>query len=187
MGGHFVPDIKVDIPHREQIFIKMEDYLRSRDLHRAINSGIVFKLDTVTVRQPVESAVDIERMAQLELENARLKEALERANKVNSDLHSGMANLQQQMTNVLSALGRIEAAPTTTIVQQVSGPGGYVPASQNTGPVSEAVGGEAPMFLPDLSQDLGEARIQITEQVSDGDVSGPASKLRQLRGGGKKK
>src|SRR6478735_7194786 len=159
MGGHFVPDIKVDIPHREQIFIKMEDYLRSRDLHRAINSGIVFKLDTVTVRQPVESAVDIERMA----------------------------NLQQQMTNVLSALGRIEAAPTTTIVQQVSGPGGYVPASQNTGPVSEAVGGEAPMFLPDLSQDLGEARIQITEQVSDGDVSGPASKLRQLRGGGKKK
>jgi hypothetical protein len=181
-GGHFVTDIQMMIPHKVGVFIPIEKYLKSKDLHRAINSGIIFKLDSVIGQQQenVGSSMDTEKLAQLELENARLKEALEQANQQNVDLKSGMTALQGQMSAVLSALGRIEAAPK--VIQQVVNTTATTASGQTlTGPVSEAVGGDAPMFLPDLSQDLGEARINITESTSSEGVTGAASRLREFR------
>lgn len=181
-GGHYVTDLQMMIPHKVGVFIPIEKYLKSKDLHRAINSGIIFKLDSVIGQQQenVGSSVDAEKMAQLELENARLKEALELANQQNADLKSGMVSLQGQMSSVLSALGRIEAAPKV-VHQVVNTVATTVPGASLTTAVSEAVGGDAPMFLPDLNQDLGEARINITENTSSEGVTGAASKLREFR------
>jgi len=180
-GGHFVTDIQMMIPHKVGVYVPIEKYLKSKDLHRAINSGMIFKLDSVMGQQEnVGSSVDADKLAQLELENARLKEALEQANQQNADLKSGMGALQDQMSAVLLALGRIEAAPKV-IQQVVNTVGTTVPGMSPMTPVSEVVGGDAPMFLPDLSQDLGEARINITESTSSEGVGGAASKLREFR------
>ena len=181
-GGHFIPDIQVMVPHKCAVYIPVEKYLKSKDLHRAINSGVIFKLDSVMGQQQEGTpSVDFEKLAELELENQRLKEALGLANRQNQDLQAGMRSLQSQMGEVLSALGRIEAAPPQ-IVHQVTAttPSGLTLTS---GLPNEAVGGDTPIFLPDLSQDLGDARINIESSVSGDRVSGAASKLRELRKG----
>lgn len=173
-GGHFIPDIRVNVPHKCQVWIPIEQYLKSKDLHRAINSGVIFKLDSVMgQQQEVVPSVDLAKMAQLELDNQRLKEALELAHSQNLDLQLGMKSLQEQMGTVLSALGRIEAAPQIATIA----PGVTLTS------INEAVGGEAPMFLPDVSQELGSARINIESSVSGDSVTGAASKLRALRKG----
>ena len=56
-GGQYLPDIQMMIPHKVGVFIPIEKYLKSKDLHRAINSGVVFKLDSVIAQQQPESCI----------------------------------------------------------------------------------------------------------------------------------
>lgn len=177
-GVHYIEDIQVNVPHQVAVFIPANKALNSRDLHRALASKTIFQLSSSMVMQSVQPPdYDRQRQMALEQENLMLKKALEQSNKQGAELQSSVSTIEQQMKVLLETVGRMESAPR---VVQTIGPGVAVAS------VSEAVGGDAPMFIPDDIVPTGaeEVHLQVQEQVAEEDnVSSAASRLRQLRQG----
>lgn len=180
MGEHFLSDIQVVVPHRVPVYIPAEKALRSKDLYRALSQGTIFKLDGGTGYVQRPDTKDSAGVAVLKQENERLSRELAVAQQqialLKEQLQAPSA-IQSQMTSIMEALGRIEATPK--VVTQVMSGTQSTPTVEATG----VVGGEVPMFLPDMSMpDTAEVRLNIQQSVSEDSVTGAASTLRALRG-----
>jgi len=179
-GEHYLPDIQIVVPHRVQVYIPAEKALRSKDLYRALAQGTIFKLDGGTgYVQQQASASDLISSAALRQENERLNLELAMAQQQITLLKEQLkvsTALQGQMATIMAALGRIEATPKG-VPQMMLQPQGS-PVIADTG----VVGGEVPMFLPDMTMpNTADVQLNIQQTVSEDSVTGAASTLRALR------
>jgi hypothetical protein len=181
-GTHIIEDIKVVVPHKMAVYIPIEKVLRSKDLHRALQQGAIFKLeggsglrsDTELLPLPkAPVANDDARIVGLERENHRLMKDLEASLRREEGLQKAVTALQGQLGTVLESLGRIEAKPVSVVVQ----------AGETATNLSEAVGGETKSFIPDdIMPKDAEANIRVQKDVTESTaVEGAASRLRALR------
>lgn len=173
-GGHFIKDIQITVPHRIAVHIPADKMLKSKDLYRDLQTGAIMKLAGDPVF-PSHGTVgqDGGRVEALEQEKAQLKMA---ESEGVAALQKSLTSLEAQMERVLGALAKIADRPATTSVVHVGG--SLLPTG-----VSEVVGGETPMFLPDniLPKDA-EVHLQVQKDISsEGGISGATSKLRELR------
>lgn len=169
-GSLYLPDIQVQVSHRVPTFIPEDKVVNSADLHRALNSRAVFQmLSTIT---PAPSQV---QDFTLEDENRILKEALKQATQQTNTLQASVDGLTSQMNTLVGLVSNLTSGVTGQVQAQVS--------RIAKEPVSEAVGGEVPMFLPDVALPRDQdVQIQIQEVQSDGgQVQDAQKRLRQLR------
>ncbi len=168
-GSLLIPDIQVMVHHQIPTFIPADQVLNSTDLHRAIGSKAIFQmLNTMHTGKPQD------QKGVLEDENRQLREALMKSTQQSTAL-------QQSVNDMAKQVGALAAAVTKMGTQQVTLQAVSTVAVQ---PVSEVVGGEIPMFLPDTVAPTGDVQIRVQEVLSEGDsVSDARSKLRQLRKG----
>jgi hypothetical protein len=167
-GSVLLTDIQVMVHHQIPTYIPADQALNSVDLHRALGSGSIFQMLNTMHNKPQESP------RPLEDENRTLRDALQRSTQQGNDLQRTMTLLTQQIEALTAVVGQIG---TTQVVIQGSSPA----AAQR---VSEVVGGDVPMFIPDIDSSNTEVQVQVQEVLSEGDaVSDARSKLRQLRKG----
>ncbi len=169
-GTHYIEDIQVLVPHKEPTYIPGHKAVSSADLHRALGTKVLIQLMN-TLPLQVKPSPEQGRVATLEQENRLLREALAKST-------SSTEALEKQVANLVGAVEKLASAPQ---VVQVVGQAGAVVA-----PVSEAVGGDAPMFIPDdiVPRDGVDIQVRVQEEVSEGtSISEAASRLRQLRKG----
>lgn len=184
-GTHLIADINVAVPHKIAVFIPAEQVLRSKDLHRSLQTNRIMKLDGGSALRTDLGATsprqaDNARIAQLEAENKQLRRELEQVQAREAGLHQVLSSLGGQLTGIQGALGRLEAqGPVREGVRAL----GIYPATEMQ-VQSEVVGGEAPTFMPSqITPDDVETSIQVqTETAKDSNLSGARSKLRELRG-----
>jgi len=181
-GTFFIEDIRILVAHHEATYIPASKALASTDLHRALGTKILFQLMNslpVQAKKPIEEAP--ERIVSLELENKRLRDALERSTKQGTALQESMSGLEKQMASLVGVVEKLATAPPQ-VVQVVNQAGVPVVAA----PVNEAVGGAVPMFIPDdlVPKEGVDVRVKVQEGVSEGgSVNDAANRLRQLRKG----
>lgn len=197
MGMHLIEDIKVAVPFKVSVHITAEQMHRSKDLWRAISQKKIFQLSgnrsfpNTGLKPSAQKGVDTARIVALEKENKTLKQKLEQERQRNGGLQDLLAGLQAQLAGFQKALGRIESLPALS-QQPVMVQGAQMAPVASSAPAvapSEAVGGEAPLFIPsEIAPKDAEANIQIADDTStDSKVSSAASRLKQLRkqqGGG---
>lgn len=178
-GTMFLQDIKVYVSHREPVYIPANQALNSRDLYRALNTKEIFQLLSTLPQQGAASPPEDLKNVSLEMENRVLRDQLARSQQQGVALQSSMSSLQQQMGELLTIAKRIDESPKITVAQTagVAATAGLV--------VTEAVGGEVPMFLPDtIVPTDATIHLQIQQSSSNSDkVSAAASKLREMRRG----
>lgn len=173
-GTFYIEDIQVLISHKEPTYIPGNKAVMSTDLHRALGTKILFQLMSTLPLQPQKSP-EQGRMDTLEHENRLLREALAKST-------SSTQALERQVANLVGAVEKLAATPAQVV--QVVNQGG--PAAVAQAPVSEAVGGETPMFIPDdlVPKEGVDVQLRVQEGVSEGSsVSEAASRLRKLRQG----
>ena len=175
-GTHYINDLRLAIPYRVPVTISDEDYLQSKDLHRALQQGKVMRLPHGPVvpkeamqRQPIRVQApgpDPALLKGLEQQVAELRREL-------TDLKTKQTEQMSQQTTALDAiLGAVnKLGDSRTIV-----------ISDGQRPVStDVVGGEAPAFIPSsIVPEDAEARVEI--KVSEGkSIDKAASRLREIR------
>lgn len=179
-GTFLIEDIKTYVSHGSGTYIKADDAVKSSDLYRAINSGILMVLVDSMPQTVAKSAPQPtpSREGLLEKENQELRAALDRSHLQGSSLQASLETLQGQMSTLLAAVGRLEAVPK--VVPAADGPRTLVTASQPQGDPSDL-----PVFVPDdLIPTNAQVRINFQTEVSGEDTTSDAvSKLRQLRRG----
>jgi DNA repair exonuclease SbcCD ATPase subunit len=170
-GNHFIEDLQVNVPHMVPVSLTPEQVCRSRDLQRALQQQKVFKLD-VTPFKPGPQVPDNARINALEQQNKDLRKKLRAAETQKEGLETRLEGLQQQLETVLTVLQRIEETGAVVIRE-----GKVVNAA------SEAVGGEAPAYIPDkIVPENVETSITAEEGTSEGSsVTDAASRLRELK------
>jgi len=175
----------VPVPHQVAVFIPADLAHRSKDLYRALQQGKIFQLtggSGLAVQSPSSSPLPApvpsnndtpKELTALRVENSRLQTELATARQENKTLREEVSAMQQQLGEILGALGRIEAGGIT-----VAGlPGEMVAAA-----ASEVVGGDVPTFMPDLKDDNAKTNIQVEKSKTEGSsVADAASKLKGLR------
>lgn len=174
-GSLLLHDIQVMVHHQTATYIPADKALNSADLHRALNSRVIFQmLNTMTTTSAVP-VQDVSRSVALEEENRLLREALKKSTQQGSSLQESVEALGAKLETLVAAVGRIQTTPVVIH----GGP------SASTAFVSEVVGGDVPMFIPDNIVPKGaEVQVQVQETSSDGGaVSEAQSRLRKLRRG----
>lgn len=167
-GSIFLQDIKVMVHHQVPTYIPADQALNSTDLHRALNSKMIFQLLNTMRASRAEPKVSLED------ENQQLREALQRSTQQNASLQQSVDGLARQMESLTAAVAKIG---TATIVAQSQA------TAMAANPRSEVVGGDIPMFIPDAVMP-SEVKMTVEEVLSDSDgVSDARSRLRQLRKG----
>lgn len=179
-GTHIIEDIGISVPHKVAVHISGDLALRSKDLWIGIQQGKLFKLDggsAFHMSPPRAPNPDTNRMAQLESENAKLRQELAVSQAREAGLQNLLAGLEAQIQGVAMAVGKLGEAPR--FVQMVS-PGAVAQVAQEA---TGVVGGEVPTFVPDrIRPDTAEAQIRPTiETTEKTNVSSAASKLRELK------
>lgn len=169
-GSLLLQDIQVAVHHQIPTYIPADKALNSKDLHRALGNGSIFQLNSTMFPTPKKPQED-PKMPFLEEENRLLKAALAQSTQQGNALQGSVDALGRQVQALAEALGRLA----------VSGPvvaGSAAPLQAQ----SEVVGGDVPMFIPDMAPTETDVKIQVQETVSESDsVSAAADKLRKLR------
>jgi hypothetical protein len=175
-GVTFIPDIKVYVPHREAVYIPANDALSSVDLHRALNTKEIFQLLSSIPQTSTAAPQEDLKNVSLEMENRILRDQLARSQQQGTQLQSSMTSLETLMGQLLTTVKRIDEAPKVVMHQGAAGVATMV---------TEAVGGDVPIFLPDnIVPSDANVHIEVEQTSSDSDkVSAAASKLRELRRG----
>lgn len=172
-GTHMIADLGVPVPYNVPVTITPEQAYRSKDLWRSLQQKHIFQLD-VTPFKPEDAPLSTQDAAQLKtltLENSELRKKLQAAVEQKGRLEEQLGGLQEQLGTVLETLARIEKAGPVVVRDGV------------LHPVTEAVGGDVPTYLPDQIVPL-DAKTSITadEDTSEGtSVTDAASRLRELR------
>jgi len=167
-GTHLIEDIQVSVPYQVAVTLTQEDVVRSRDLWVALQQRFIVKLrDFRQVPNPPRSnnatSADSSDLLRLQEENRKLQSELRQSNQRTD-------GLEYKLDAILAALGKLST---------VSPRGETAPVEK---PLSEAVGGDTPMFLPEFSGTEAEARIKVkTQQEESGRVQEAAALLRRLR------
>jgi len=189
-GTHVIEDIKIVVPHKIAVHIPAELVLRSKDLHRSLQGHRIMKLDGgsgLRSEAPAGSAAtaarhqaDAAQVATLLAENKKLRQELREVQAQSDGLRQVLASLGGQLSGIQGALGRLE-----TQGAQAPAPVHIITTAGQAPVVSqlEAVGGEAPTFIPGQIAPSGvEASIQVrTETAKDSNLSDARSKLREMR------
>lgn len=173
-GVFLIEDIKVNVPHKEPVYIPGNKAVNSTDLHRALNARILFQLVSTLPTQVASPSSDPERFDAVEAENRTLREALERSSQQGAALQRSLESVEGKLGTLMAVVEKMASAP----VQVVSA---GVRAVQE--PLSEVVGGEVPMFIPsEIVPKDADMHVETTAEVSKNDsVSAAAAKLRELR------
>lgn len=176
-GTHYIEDIQVSVPHKVAVFIPIDAVVRSKDLYRALGQKAIFKLDgggyDPTPNTPVQ---DDGRIAELVEANRVLTQQLAEQQVLNSGLQMCLVTIQQQMATIQAGVVRLEQRPAGNVM--LADPG-LVAKS-----LSEAVGRDAPMFIPSeiTPKNVSTDQIQVSTQTTEGtSLSAAGSKLRELR------
>jgi hypothetical protein len=170
-GSFYIEDIQVLVPHKEPVYIPGHKAVSSVDLHRALGTKELIQLMS-TLPLHAKPQPDQGKLEVLENENRLLREALAKST-------SSTQALERQVANLVGAVEKLASAPPPVV--QVVGQG-----AASVAPVSEAVGGETPMFIPEeIVPKAGvDIQVRVQEEVSEGaSVSEAANRLRQLRKG----
>ena len=181
-GVHVIADIKVPVPHHVAVFIPSDAASRSRDLNIGLQQGKLLKLiggsglvgSSTPVVVPPSNNNPSKELTALRTDNTRLQMELATARQQNKTLQEEVSVMQRQLGEILCALSRIEKSGGARVAAPAVEAG--VGASDN----SEAVGGEIPMFTPDLKSSVAKARIQV-EKSRGAFVEDAVSKLKDLR------
>jgi hypothetical protein len=171
-GEHFIEDLKLRVPYRTPRPITEVDFLNSKDLNRAVQQKYVKVVAQASIPTPVTSGNN----PVLERRIGELQNALRESENAREILEQKIDNQGDQLTAILAA---IEKIPERTVV--VAGNGA------SKAPVSEVVGGDVPMFIPENIPLGNRARINMHESEGEADLGEAAQKLRELRkrqGGG---
>lgn len=197
-GTHLLEDLKIAVPHNVAVSITPEQMVQSKDLWRALNQNHIFKLDggalhAVTPRSPSPNTGEI---ARLQREVKDLQRQLREAHAKNEGLQRALIGLNTNIDGILAAIGSLKdnggpspvALPPNMmqLLTQLLAQGGVQGAAViASGPVSEAVGGEAPVFIQDeIRPKDATANIQIEKKPTEGsDVTAATSRLKELRRG----
>lgn len=183
-GTHIIEDIGIAVPHKVAVNISAELALRSKDLHRGIQQGKIFMLDGGSgIRAATTPTSDHNRVAQLEAENARLKQELDAEKLRNQGLQDVLAGFGAQLQGLNVTLGRLGDRPPQGIQMHGSVPMALGTVAPEAAP--GVVGGEVPTFLPErIRPDAAESQIRpAMETAEKSNVTSAASKLRELKKG----
>lgn len=167
-GSHYLEDIKINVHHQHPTFIPADQVLSSTDLHRALSSKILFKLmdNTTHLPKPQEDKVGLQE------ENRVLREVLALREQ---QLQGSVDALTAQIKTLASAISDMRQAGPVTVVQTAA-------SHSNPASVAGVVGGEVPMFIPEVDVSAAKVRLQVSEQTSEGSsVAEAANRLKQLR------
>ena len=172
-GEHFIEDLKLRVPYRTPMPITEADFLNSKDLNRATQQNLVKVVAQASIPSPIpQGGVNPVMVRQIE----ELQVALRDSEKARKGLEAKIDTQDEKLEAILAAIQKI---PERTVVV-TSGNG----ASK---PVSDVVGGEAPMYFPENLSIGTDARINMHESEGDANLEEAAQKLRELRkrqGGG---
>jgi len=178
-GTHLLEDIRVAVPYRVSVTLTAEQVYLSKDLYIALQQNKIFKLkdnyEAPTGAPPPTAAAGVPAKAfqKLQEDNLALQQKLSESADRTAELESAVKGQKGQLDAIQAA---IEGLSLTS--QVVVTPDGK--------PVNEAVGGDTPMYLPDISPSEAESRIKVRTQVSEADrVKEAAATLRELRRGKK--
>lgn len=192
-GTHLIEDIRVAVPHNVAVPITPDQMIHSKDLHRALNQGFIFKIDggafhSTSSRVPMAGQGEI---AKLKKENKELCRQLGEARMRNEGLQRALVGLNTNIDGILTAIGSLKdnggkATPVALppnimqVFQQLVTQGRL---QVGAAPSSEAVGGDVPVFIQDeIKPKDAETNIQIEKVATEGsDVSASTKKLRELR------
>jgi hypothetical protein len=180
-GTHIIEDIGVPVPHQIAVRIPVELALRSRDLQIGLQQKRLFLLkggsglSVVTPTNGHMPAVPPTAPKSTPPSNApseetqRLRQDLATARQENAELRAALKAQDEKLGAILEAIGKLSQG--TIAVEGVQA-------------AVEAVGGEAPMFIPSdgLKSTDAETNIKVAEEtVTGASVADAASKLRGLR------
>lgn len=188
-GMHIIADIRVAVPFKIAVNITPEQELRSKDLHRDITQKKILQLNghrafpvPVPHAQQRDNAAFV-RIGTLEKENKELRRKVQEAERRSQGLQDLLGGLQAQLGGFQAALGRIESLPGLAQPVVVHAAPGTASAPVAAAPVTEAVGGEAPLFIPDeIAPKDAQANIKVADETSTtSNVAVSASKLKALR------
>lgn len=181
MGGHFLADIKVSVPQGVVVFITAEQALQSRDLHRAMQQGLVMKLDGGTMwanpTQFTPAAVVAPPPVsdnRLESENSELRRELAESKAREAGLHATLASLSGQIEAFTKMLERLEPRASSLGAVSIGSPS---PRIAPQGP-------EAPVFIPSQitpNVDSTSIQVQTSESEDTESLTDARAKLRALR------
>lgn len=166
-GDHFVEDIRIRVGYRDTVPINEHDYLRSRDLHRAAQQGLIKLIPYAAVPQPMPGQYP--NLQKLEHEVSELRQALVQS----QQREAGLGN---KLDSILAAIGQL-SVPQAQLVQ--AGNGGAPATARVVG--SDVVGGEVPMFIPSQIEMGTSARLNTQKSKGDTRVDEAAEKLRALK------
>lgn len=177
-GTHIIEDIGVPVPHQIAVRIPVELALRSRDLQIGIQQKRLFLLkggSGLSVVAPSNGHMPAAPLKSPPPSNApseetqRLRQDLATARQENAELRAALKAQDEKLGAILEAIGKLGQG--TIAVEGVQA-------------AVEAVGGEAPMFIPSdgLKSKGAETNIKVAEEtVTGASVADAASKLRGLR------
>lgn len=180
-GGYLIEDIRINVPHQVAVRIPADLAMQSKDLWRAIQQRLLFKLDAGAGIYPVpvsSPSDDNHRIAVLEAENKTLRQELDAERQRNQGLQVSFQGLQASLRGLELSLGRMESSPR---VYSQPGASPVVNAGTST---PEVVGGGTPTFVPSRirPETNVDAKIQTTTETSEkGNVSAAANKLKEMR------
>jgi len=198
-GTHLLEDIKVAIPHKVAVSITPNQMMHSKDLYRAINKGFVFKLDGGALHSttPRVQSASVGEITKLNREVKDLQRQLREAHAKNEGLQRALIGLNTNIDGILAAIGSLKDNGGSTSVASPAFPPGMMQLltqivaqggvqgvlTAASAPVSEVVGGEAPVFIADeIKPKDATTNIQVQKTASEGsDVSAATSKLKELR------
>lgn len=186
VGGCVLDDIRMRVPHGQEVVIPAEKACKSKDLYRAINQKSIFALPSQPAVQHAAPVTHVRedvlmerngflenRCRQLEADNLRLQEENDRLKE--AAVLSMAVQEQGRLDTILKAIQDIKGAAPV----YVNGANGTVPPAR-----PEVADGTAPSFIPaEISPKDAEVRIGVQRETGESDVSAATSKLRQMRRG----
>lgn len=204
IGDILLDDIPVIVPKGIAIRIPAEQTLRSRDLHRALSQGTIFRLDIQNLLQqqlgkarpgtPPAPPPVVEPLVNeaLEAENLKLKADVSRLTTENSRLNGEVGRLQAELARAKKELAdtrptqdkldeiltKLAERPATQVVHVHEGANGKVEKS------TQVVEEDAPVFIPSQirPENVDTSRIAVQEgSAGSKGVSQAANALRRLK------
>ena len=185
-GTHIIEDIGVPVPHQIAVRIPADLAHRSRDLWIGIQQKRLFLLkggsglSVVVPNGMATAAAKVPNQAKpspdASKEIQQLRGDLSDARRESADLRASLKAQEGKLEAILTAVGQLSQVSAASVQAAVKAVGG-------------AVGGEAPMFIPDgLKSESVGTNIKVTESTVTGvSVASAASKLRDLKKGRGKK
>jgi len=178
-GTHMIEDIGVPVPHQIAVRIPVDLALRSRDLQIGLQQKRLLLLkggSGLSVVTPPNGHMPAAPPKSPPPSNApseevqRLRQDLATARQENAELRASLKAQEEKLEAILEAIGRLSQGGTVT--------------AEGVQAAVEAVGGEAPMFIPSdgLKPKDAETSIKVAEETVEGaSVADAASALKSLR------